>query len=62
MTKEEFAKVLTEGYIIAQHSGGDDLREWHDYEEGCGIWLRPGEFVIKHNGCPYHAAFPLAMT
>ena len=62
MTKDEFASILHHGRIVAEHSGKVDGREWHEFDEVSGMWLHPGEFVIKHNGCCYAAKFPLAMT
>ena len=67
MTKEEFAALLLEGEIVAQHSGeggpSQAHREWHDYgQHDEGMWLIQGEFVLKRGSCYYHVTFPLAMT
>lgn len=66
-TKEEFAKLLLEGEIVAQHSGeggpSASHREWHDFgPHDEGMWLLQGECIIKYRDCYHHVKFPLSMT
>ena len=65
-TKEEFADLLLNGEIVAQHSGqggpSEAHREWHDFGEDEGMWLIQGEFILKHGHCYHLVKFPRSMT